>query len=143
MSTIIANEIQVGQDSVTLTNNYVIALSSPPGNLTLSTGVSGNNTPVATIYANGAIGLDELLPASGQVTIPGNLVVGTIETTVGGFILNSVTANTVTINDYTFPESDGSANQLLQTDGAGNISFADPPAGFTTGKAIAMAIVFG
>jgi hypothetical protein len=54
-----------------------------------------------------------------------------------------VTANNVTIADYTFPATDGNANQVFQTDGAGNISFTDLPAGFTTGKAIAMAIVFG
>jgi len=36
---------------------------------------------------------------------------------------------TIRVHDaYTLPEADGSANQYLQTDGAGNISFADGPA---------------
>ena len=40
----------------------------------------------------------------------------------------------------TLPTSAGSANQFLQTDGSGTLSFGDAA---TTGKAIAMAIVFG
>ena len=47
------------------------------------------------------------------------------------------------VGAFTLPTSDGSASQVLQTDGAGNISFATPSTGITTGKAIAMAIVFG
>ncbi|MEM6297461.1 MAG: beta-propeller domain-containing protein, partial [Bacteroidota bacterium] len=34
-------------------------------------------------------------------------------------------ANGVQINDYTLPASDGSANQFLQTDGAGNLSWTE------------------
>ena len=45
---------------------------------------------------------------------------------------------------YTLPSADGSADQYLKTDGAGEMSFATlPAAGITTGVAIAMAIVFG
>ena len=39
------------------------------------------------------------------------------------------------------PNADGSSGQALTTDGSGKLSFAD--AGISTGKAIAMAIVFG
>tara|TARA_R100001509_G_scaffold162557_2_gene134481 strand:+ start:3719 stop:6127 length:2409 start_codon:yes stop_codon:yes gene_type:complete len=35
----------------------------------------------------------------------------------------SIPNGTLTINDYTFPAADGSANQIIQTDGAGNLSF--------------------
>ena len=41
----------------------------------------------------------------------------------------------------TLPTSDGSADRALITNGSGTISFGD--AGISTGKAIAMAIVFG
>ena len=41
-------------------------------------------------------------------------------------------AGTITVhNEYTLPDADGSANQYLQTDGSGNISFADGPIGYT------------
>ena len=37
------------------------------------------------------------------------------------------TTGTISLNGaYTFPTSDGSANQVLQTDGSGTLSFADP-----------------
>ena len=42
---------------------------------------------------------------------------------------------------FTLPTADGSSGQALVTDGSGALSFST--AGITTGKAIAMAIVFG
>jgi hypothetical protein len=45
---------------------------------------------------------------------------------------------------YTLPAADGSADQILSTDGAGEMSFVTPAApGISTGKAIAMAMIFG
>ena len=43
----------------------------------------------------------------------------------------------------TLPSATGSANQVLQTDGSGNLGFVTPVTGASTGKAIAMSIVFG
>jgi hypothetical protein len=44
--------------------------------------------------------------------------------------LHISTAGAVTFNSaYTFPTADGSANQVLQTDGSGNLSFADVSSG--------------
>jgi len=37
--------------------------------------------------------------------------------------------NATTINSLTFPTSDGSANQLIKTDGSGALSFVAPPSG--------------
>lgn len=43
-----------------------------------------------------------------------------------------------------YPTTDGTANQVIQTDGAGNLSFATPAAGGATkGQAIAFSIIFG
>ena len=45
---------------------------------------------------------------------------------------------------YTLPSADGSADQVLSTDGSGEMSFVTPAsAGISMGQAIAMAIVFG
>jgi len=41
----------------------------------------------------------------------------------------------------TFPATDGTSGQAVVTDGSGNLSFAT--AGITTGKSIAMAMIFG
>ena len=46
-----------------------------------------------------------------------------------------------TINQYTLPATDGTSGQAIVTNGSGTLSFAQ--AGISTGKAIAMAIVFG
>jgi len=47
------------------------------------------------------------------------------------------------VDTFTLPTSDGSADQVLKTDGAGNIGFTTASSGVSTGKAIAMALVFG
>jgi len=54
-------------------------------------------------------------------------------------ISTTIAANTVGITEIDV--SDGTAGQALVTDGSGTLSFDD--AGISTGKAIAMAIVFG
>jgi len=57
-----------------------------------------------------------------------------------GTNITDVFANQNQIGLFTIPAADGTSGQLLSTDGSGNLSFTDP---FSTGKAIAMAIVFG
>ena len=52
-----------------------------------------------------------------------------------------VNAAFTTINQFKLPASDGTSGQAIVTDGSGTLSFGS--AGITTGKAIAMAIVFG
>jgi hypothetical protein len=44
---------------------------------------------------------------------------------------------------FTLPTSDGTVNQVLKTDGSGTLGFTTITPGVSTGKAIAMAIVFG
>ena len=50
-------------------------------------------------------------------------------------------ANTGSSTYFKLPTSDGTSGQALTTDGSGQLSFST--AGISTGKAIAMAIVFG
>lgn len=42
-----------------------------------------------------------------------------------------------------YPTADGTNGQVVTTDGAGNLTFSTPSAGITTGKSIAMAMIFG
>jgi hypothetical protein len=59
----------------------------------------------------------------------------------GGEYVGLKAASTISASyTLTLPTADGTSGQLLQTNGSGTLSFTDP---FTTGKAIAMAIVFG
>lgn len=67
---------------------------------------------------------------------------------------NIVASGNVVFNNLKFPTSDGSADQFIKTDGSGNLSFgtvnldgylqvANSTNLASTGKSIAMSIVFG
>jgi len=66
---------------------------------------------------------------------------GTDILTSGMLSTRGSSATLATQAQYTFPSADGSADEALITDGAGSISFG--AAGISTGKAIAMAMIFG
>jgi hypothetical protein len=44
---------------------------------------------------------------------------------------------------FTLPNADGTNGQVLQTNGSGVLSFTTPSSGISTGKSIAMAMIFG
>ena len=81
-------------------------------------------------YANAATGNKPTFTASGGDT---NI----------GVSIQPKGSGTVTIDALTFPAGDGSSGQVLQTDGSGTLSFTTPSSGISTGKAIAMALIFG
>ena len=66
---------------------------------------------------------------------------GTDILTSGMLSTRGSSATLATQAQYTFPSADGSADQALITDGSGSVSFGS--AGISTGKAIAMAMIFG
>jgi hypothetical protein len=45
--------------------------------------------------------------------------------------------------NFTLPNADGTSGQVLQTNGSGVLSFTTPSSGISTGKSIAMAMIFG
>jgi hypothetical protein len=47
------------------------------------------------------------------------------------------------VTAFTLPTTDGTSGQVVTTDGSGTLSFSTPSAGISTGKAIAVALVFG
>lgn len=51
----------------------------------------------------------------------------------------SITANI----QWTLPNADGTANQVLQTNGSGTLSWGTPSSGISTGKSVAMSMIFG
>lgn len=115
--------------------------------------VSDGNT--AIIYCDGAgasaavVDLTATIPLSGALLAANNLSdvanAGTSRTNLGVAIGTDVLAydsNLQTfVSAFTLPTSDGTSGQAITTNGTGTLSFAD--AGISTGKAIAMAIVFG
>tara|TARA_R100001440_G_scaffold4207_1_gene9729 strand:- start:2050 stop:4350 length:2301 start_codon:yes stop_codon:yes gene_type:complete len=82
----------------------VTATSSAVNELTYSNAATGNNPTFTASGGDTNIGVSILPKGSGKVTI----------------------------DNLTFPAADGSANQFLQTDGSGNLSFASQTAGGTS-----------
>jgi hypothetical protein len=119
------------------------------GNVTVSNGNS------ALIYCDGAgagaavVDITATIPAAGALLAANNLSdlsnTGTARTNLGVAIGTNVLAYDSNlqafVTAFTLPTTDGTSGQALVTNGSGTISFGS--AGISTGKAIAMAIVFG
>jgi hypothetical protein len=104
-----------------------------------ATNVTASSIDANDISVNGAIQMF----ANGNMTIPGSLdVAGNVAFTSTGLIrFDSIeVTNGANINGLVYPTTDGATNQVLLTDGSGNISFGNKA---TIGEAIAMSIVFG
>jgi hypothetical protein len=96
----------------------------------------GTGAAAATLTTDGA---HDLVLDTNSGTNSGTI---TITDGAGGNI--TITPNgsgNIVLDGLTFPNADGSADQALLTNGSGTLSFGS--AGISTGKAIAMAIVFG
>ena len=135
-------------------NEFTLANAATGDDPTLSATGGDSNIDIAikpkgtgeTVFGTGAA--DATLSSSGAH----NLILDTNSGTNSGVITIvdgangniTITPNgsgNIVLDGLTFPNADGSANQALTTNGSGTLSFAQ--AGITTGKAIAMAIVFG
>ena len=112
----------------TVTNSDLVLSASGTGSVviaktdinagTIDNTVIGGTTPAAgtftSLTANDSSSLD-------GIVVSGNTITSTSNADVE---LNGAGTGTVTINGLSMPTSDGSANQLLKTDGSGNIGFA-------------------
>jgi hypothetical protein len=84
-----------------------------------------------------------LAPIAGNLT-PGELAINIANTDMALYAENASGTVTRLMNNpagLKYPTADGSAGQGIVTDGAGNLTFGS--AGISTGKAIAMAMIFG
>ena len=127
----------------------VILTQGSGGNVTIADGNS------AMVYADGAgagaavVDLTATFPAAGALLAANNLSdvasAPTSRINLGVEIGSDVLAYDANlqgmVNTFTLPTVDGTNGQALTTDGSGTLTFSD--AGISTGKSIAMAIVFG
>lgn len=158
-----------GTGSVVLSNSPTLvtpALGTPASatltnatGLPISTGVSGLGSGVATFLATPSSA--NLASAVSDETGSGSLVFNTAPSFATSITMNaqapvrfadSDSSNyvafqapaTVASNvTWTLPNADGTSGQVLSTNGTGTLSWSTPSAGITTGKAIAMAMIFG
>jgi hypothetical protein len=155
-----------GTNTITVSPNDVKRLyfvKNNSGQTATFTQGSGANVSVsdgnsAIIYCDGAGATAAVIdltstfasvPVTGALLAANNLSdvsnAGTSRTNLGVAIGTDVLAYDANLQGFvdalTLPTSDGSADQALVTNGSGTLSFGS--AGISTGKAIAMAIVFG
>jgi len=98
--------------------------------------VVGTGAADATITSSGA---HNLILDTNSGTNSG--VITIVDGANGNITITPNGSGNIVLDGLTFPNADGSANQALITNGSGTLSFGS--AGISTGKAIAMAIVFG
>lgn len=85
------------------------------------------------------------VPSAGNMSL-GEFAVNVADADMAIFLKNnSGTVKRIMNNPagLKYPTADGSANQVVKTDGAGTLSFVTPTVYCTTGKAIALSMVFG
>ena len=106
-----------------VTNSRVgIGTSEPSSALQVSgtvTATSVTSTSAATLATGSTVG--NLTLANGSITDSSGAISFGNE--------NLTTTGTLTVSGFTFPSADGSNGQVLQTDGSGNISFAESSGG--------------
>ena len=143
--TITGNQIVTIADGIE--KNYVIK-NSTSGAFTVQfktasgTGPTWSTTDkgVKTLYSNGTNVIDVNANLSQINLVNQNEV--RFEDATGGQYVGLKGGSTISSSyTLTLPTADGTSGQALVTNGTGTLSFAD--AGVSTGKAIAMAIVFG
>lgn len=80
---------------------------------------------------------------SNNVTIPGQADLRFADSDSSNWVAFQAPATVATNVTWTLPNADGGANTVLTTDGSGTLSWSTPSSGITTGKSIAMAMIFG
>lgn len=76
-----------------------------------------------------------------QINITAQGAIRLEDTTGGEYMALRAPATVTSSTTLTLPDGDGSSGQVLTTDGSGTLSWA--AGGISTGKSIAMAMIFG
>jgi hypothetical protein len=98
-----------------------------------------NFTPISLYYSTTAT----TVPSSGNL-VSGELALNIANADMSVYTKNASGTVKLLFNNpaaLKYPTADGSANQAILTNGSGTLTFG--AAGITTGKSIAMAMIFG
>jgi hypothetical protein len=111
---------------------------------TKSTGTIGGSTTQVQYNSSGSLAGSANFTFDGsnvQIGSQGDLRFGDSDNSNWvGFQGPATVASNVT---WTLPSTDGTNGQVLQTNGTGTLSWTTPSSGISTGKSIAMAMIFG
>jgi len=140
-------------DAITVKNTSGTGIAVPAGKsmfvynngtnvVDATTYLSSLTTPSATITGGTIAGITQL-DVAGTSAAGANLKLYE-DTDNGTNFVSLKAADTIASNvTFTLPAADGTNGQVLQTNGSGTLSFTTPSSGISTGKAIAMAMIFG
>jgi len=155
---IVAGNLQVDGTTTTINSTTVtvddlnMTLASGAANAAAANGAGITIDGASASLTYGSTGDDftfnKLLKSTGGMTVLGDSAAGKItlncEVNTHGVTIQGPPHSAAATYTLTLPNTDGNVDQVLKTDGSGNLDWVDQPAaGVTTGKAIAMAIVFG
>lgn len=146
VSTLTANALNV--DNINIDGN-TISSTDTDGNIAITPDGTGEVDISKVDIDSGAIDGTTIGAASASTGVFTQVDVEAqgdlrLQDTTGGEYVALQAPTAVTSYTLTFPSALGTNGQILQIDGSGNLSFTDQASGgITTGKAIAMAIVFG
>ena len=118
-----ASGVTIVDDTTTNATRYLTFVSATTGNVTTE------NVASTKLQFN---------PSTGVLSSPQIRLLGSSSGYVG--LQGAAAAGSTT---YTLPSSDGTTGQVLQTNGSGVLSWTTPSSGISTGKSIAMAMIFG
>jgi len=134
-----------GTGAVSLTANNVILGNGTSAVQVVAPGTNGN-----VLTSNGTTWVSSAnVSLASPLTVTGNSTAGAEirlpeDTDNGSNYVALKAADTIASNvTFTLPAADGTNGQLLQTNGSGTLSFTTVTPGISTGKSIAMAIIFG
>ena len=108
--------LQLNHDNITSPSTLRLAYGSANKYVSLGTAVSANN---ARLFVKGS-GNDNTTTAF------------RIDNSDDNTLLSVKNNGDVIIGDYTLPNTDGTSNQVLKTDGSGTVTWYDEPEGITT-----------
>ena len=101
----------------------------------------GTNPDIVSVNTGIADVVSDTSPQlGGNLDVNGNSIVSASN---GNIAITPNGSGNIVLDGLTFPNADGSSGQVLQTNGSGTLSFTTPSSGISTGKAIAMALIFG
>lgn len=109
----------------------------------------GTNGQAITTNGSGILGFSSIPSLASPLAVIGNATAGASirlpeDTDNGTNYVALKSPDALAANfTLTLPPADGTSGQVITTDGAGNLTFTTPTAGITTGKAIAMSMIFG
>jgi hypothetical protein len=118
-----ASGLTIVDDTTTNSTFYPTFTSATTGNITTG------NVASTKLQFN---------PSTGALSSPQIRLLGSSSGYVG--LQGAAAAGSTT---YTLPSADGTSGQVLQTNGSGVLSWSSSSGGISTGKSIAMAMIFG